>query len=146
MKTIKENSVGYIISFDDGNDVYYVGDCTMDGVIFKDEQAFKNKTGICYIPEYGFYTEDDMNTKVSDDMLYFMYKHGWNHVSDGSGGFTYDDLYECVAEYLRSIDLLDKVNDINHCVEFLFQELTWQFPSTLVQEIDWEEQLKIFLN
>ena len=44
MKTIKENSVGYIISFDDGNDVYYVGDCTMDGVIFKDEQAFKNKT------------------------------------------------------------------------------------------------------
>ena len=43
-----------------GNETYYFGEygkfgcyCN-EGVIYKDDNAFKTGNGVCYIPEYGF--------------------------------------------------------------------------------------------
>ena len=45
-------------------EVYYFGEFGRfgcygnDGVIYKDEEAFKTGIGVCYIPEFGFDNED----------------------------------------------------------------------------------------
>ena len=57
-KIIKADTAGFIVQFDE-EEIYYVGEYYRGAAIYKDEKAFKEHVGICYIPENCFFGEDN---------------------------------------------------------------------------------------
>ena len=63
MKIVKVNPAGWKMETED--ETFYFGEygkfgcyCN-DGVVYKDEEAFKTGNGVCYINEYGFENTDE---------------------------------------------------------------------------------------
>ena len=153
-KIIKADEAGCIVSWDNGNDVYYVGDAYgyNDGVVYKSQSAFDEHIGICYIPEHGFFDQVGLDENVSDEMLDWMrndkdYMSGY--VADDGCGYTRDDLYAAFFDHIDHDNWYDEQVEeygkpfveafIDKEIEYIFGELDWQFPETFMQEMDWEE-------
>lgn len=104
---------------------YYCKDYSGEGFIFKDEQAFENNTDdVCYIPEYGFADLDPAFT--IDGKNYYEVKK--------DDCYTRKDLENLYNEWLENHkDDLDK-NGQNYPLEFVFGELEWCYPETLLSE------------
>jgi hypothetical protein len=127
MKIIKANPAGWKVETSDNT--FYIGEFGRfgcygnDGVIYKDEEAFKKGEGVCYVSEHAFYTvqEDDMSefefliNKLKEKKIYV------THVA--LEGHTKEDL-----------ELLCK--DINYDVQDLFNHLDWMYPETLINEME----------
>ena len=96
---------------------YYQGSGFDEGYIYKDEKAFaENTDDVCYIPEGAF---DDAEDIEIDGETYFDV--------DSDDTYTRKQLEELCKGYFD-----DEDNPID--VEYLFGELEWTYPTTLLQE------------
>lgn len=107
---------GYREEYPNG-DVYYYGDSTDNGYCYKDMEAWRTGHGVCYIGENEF-------------------EEGWCSVN--YMGNTRAEIIADVAEYLPGCD----VKFIEDRAEYILQECDWQCLTTLMEEVDWEEDVK----
>lgn len=105
------------------NDIRYFGSETDNGMCYKDLDAWKNKKGIIYIPEYGL----TGNGKDIDDCWYSK------------------DWMNFVKETIENYDIYNE-SFIEHMAEIILQECDWQDLSTKLQELDIEEEYNYFKN
>lgn len=104
-----------------------------DGVIYKDEEAFKTGVGVCYIPEYGFENNDENNG------LLFEFSAKEYIASDLEG-----NSYIATEGYTRA-DLENLCKDVGYDAEDLFNHLDWMYPETLIDEwLDDDEEQGCF--
>ena len=122
MKEIKVDC-GYRI--EDNGTIEYIGGQTDNGICYKDISAWENGNGIIYISEYEL-----------EDL-----ENGINHTDL----WTRDTWLAWVEEHLKGNDLYYK----NGCAEFIasivLEDCDWQCLSTLLEEIDIEEDIKYYL-
>ena len=110
-------------------DTYYFGEFGRfgcygnDGVIYKDEEAFKSGNGVCYIPEYGFENKDE------NDGLLFEFS-----AKAVVGSEVEDNSYVAFSGYTRAD--LEALCGEDYDVEDFFDHLDWMHPETLIDE--WE--------
>ena len=83
------------------------------GFIFKDDEAFENKKGICYISEYG--TE--------------------NIKEDQDGCETYRSMYQDTKEAYRILGINPAKYPIKKLTAVVFDMLDWQSFGTLLYEV-----------
>jgi len=99
-------------------ETYYSPDILVDGYIYKDEDAFKNRPNeVCYIPEYSFNDVEPININGEDFYL-----------ADALDTFTRNDLEKLLQgetdEYGDAID-----------IESFFSSLEWAYPETYLLEL-----------
>lgn len=104
---------------------------TMNGVVYKNEDAFKSQIGICYIGEYGLeILEECLNNgeDLTDEEI----------VEKGIGS-TYDSIIEECKERWEELNDAQGDNyedfDLNHCAELVFDEADWTFISTMIDQL-----------
>lgn len=124
--------------------VKYTPDHTAQGYVFKDYNAIKKKEGICYIAESGFSDSENGTLLLTPD-------NTWEHINAGSV-VTYDSAKKQVKDLLRecfpqfSIGNFDLYCEFVHKVtDYILQEVDWQCFSTMLNEMDLEEELEVFL-
>ena len=137
MKIEKVYPAGWKMVTDD--ETYYFGEygrfgcyCN-EGVVYKDENAFKTGEGVCYVSEYGFENNDENSSCL------FEFAAKEVHASELEG-----NTYVAISGYTRA-DLVALCNDDEAMAEELFDHLDWMFPETLWDEWceDEEEQEKL---
>lgn len=111
-----------------GEEIVYFGEygkfgcyCN-DGVVYKDENAFKTGVGVCYINEYGFDNEDENGGRL------FEFHAKAAVASDLEG-----NSYTATTGYTRA-DLERLCEGTGYDVEDLFDHLDWMCPETLIDE------------
>jgi hypothetical protein len=100
-----------------------------EGVIYKDENAFKTGDGVCYINEYGFDNDDENSGKLFEFYVKEVVASGVESNSYvTTDGYTRDDLVMlCGGDEEKA--------------EALFNHLDWMCPETLWNEwLDDEEE------
>lgn len=133
MKIEKVYPAGWKMEIDDRT-IYFgeygqFGCYCNDGVIYKDEQAFKSGNGVCYINEYGFDNNDDN----SGPLFEFATKE---MVASGLEGNS----YVATDGYTRA-DLKALCEGTGFNEEDLFNHLDWMSPEILMIEwLDDEEE------
>ena len=133
MKIEKVYPAGWKMEMDD--ETIYFGEygkfgcyCN-DGVVYKDEEAFKTGEGVCYINEYGFENRDENAGKLFE----FGAKEAVASELEGNSYIAYDG-------YTRK-DLEDLCEGTSIDVTDLFDHLDWMSPETLMDEwLDDEEE------
>lgn len=93
-----------------------------DGVVYKDENAFKTGVGVCYINEYGFDNEDENGGRLFE----FGAKAAVASELEGN-------TYTATIGYTRA-DLERLCEGTGYDVEDLFDHLDWMSPETLIDE------------
>lgn len=126
MKIEKVYPAGWKMETDNGT-IYFgeygkFGCYCNEGVIYKDEQAFKSGKGVCYINEYGFDNEDEN----SGPLFEFAAKE---YVASDLEGNS----YTATNGWTRA-DLEALCEGTNYNVEDLFDHLDWMNPETLLDE------------
>lgn len=126
MKIEKVYPAGWKMVTDD--DTYYFGEygkfgcyCN-EGVVYKDENAFKTGEGVCYINEYGFENDDENGSLLFE----FGAKEA---IASELEGNTYVAIQGYTRQYL--IELCDGNEKL---AEELFDHLDWMAPETLWDE------------
>lgn len=116
-------------------DTYYFGEygkfgcyCN-EGVVYKDEEAFKTGVGVCYINEYGFDCADDGDLFSFIDKAINATELEGNRYITNCGGYT-------------RADLVALCNGNEEIAEDLFNHLDWMAAETLWYE--WLEDEEFF--
>ena len=132
MKIEKVYPAGWKMETD--NETYYFGEygkfgCYQnEGVIYKNEQAFETGDGVCYIPEYGFENEQENANQLFEF-----------HAKEAvASGIEYNS-YVATSGYTRT-DLEDLCDGMNFSARELFDHLDWQYPETLIDEWQRDEE------
>lgn len=101
---------------------------TMNGVVFKDRNAFEKKEGICYIGEYGLEELERLKEEgvdvTDEDILEY------------SIGSTYASIKSEVEERWEDFD--DEIKEecsIEDIVEDVFESSDWTFISTTIDQM-----------
>ena len=97
-----------------------------DGVVYKDEEAFKTGNGVCYINEYGFENENENSTVL------FEFR-----AKEVAASEIENNSYIVMDGYTRK-DLVDLCYGDESLAEELFDHLDWMAPETLLDE--WSEE------
>ena len=133
MKIEKVYPAGWKMITDD--ETYYFGEYGKfgcygnEGVIYKDENAFKTGIGVCYINEYGFDNDDENGGRLFE----FDAKEAVASELEGNS-------YVATTGYTRE-DLEALCEGTGCDVEDLFDCLDWMSPETLTDEwIEDEEE------
>lgn len=93
-----------------------------DGVVYKDEEAFKTGNGVCYINEFGFDNDDENSGRLFEfDMKEAVASELEGNTYTATEGYTREDL-------IRLCDGNERL------VEDLFDHLDWMSPETLMDE------------
>ena len=125
--------------------ILYTPDSTEQGYVFKDYDAIKNKEGVCYISEAGFSDCEDGTLLLTPD-------NTWEHIKAG-GVVTYSSALQQVENFFYSIlrkfpsvDNFDLYTEfIEKITNYILQEVDWQCFSTMLCEMDLEEEFDYFL-
>lgn len=125
--------------------VLYTPDQTEQGYVFKDYDAIKKKEGICYIAECGFDDSEDGTLLLTPD-------NTWEHI-DAGAVVTYSSAWQQVEDFFHSIipkfssvDNFDLYTEfIEKITDYILQEVDWQCFSTMLNEMDLDEELDYFL-
>lgn len=96
------------------------------GYGFKDEKAFVEKKGICYIPEHAF--SDMCGESFECDEC----KEGEERFDDG---FTYQDFYNLAKKFVEENEVSCDCT-IEGIAQDLFDTVDWQYPSTLMNDYE----------
>ena len=118
------------------------GGQTDQGIVFKDERAFKERRGICYIGEYGFGDKENFELQVTIDTIGAMQNIGVVHTY-----YTiYDDVWEAVLEHLKDKTKYEEYKDFaRHLTECVFESIDWQSPwSFIMADLDIIEEYKYY--
>ena len=124
-----------------GGAIFRGGD-TDQGVVFKDERAFKEKNGICYIGEYGFAENSGFEVKVTID--------NFKELETVGRVYTYytilEEVEEVVFAHLRNKAKFEEYKDFaKYLTECVFDILDWQSPLTYIHaDLDVIEQYKYY--
>ena len=97
---------------------------TMNGFVFKDDEAFKNKLDEpCYIPESAF-----------GDFMYCD-DEGINHyaVDDYTSIYTYQDFIEAVKNRFKDVKMSKE--EAHEIAQTIFEDVDWQSPESLLDEL-----------
>ena len=97
-----------------------------EGVIYKDENAFKTGNGVCYINEYGFENTDENTTSL------FEFR-----AKEVAASEVEENSYVTTQGYTRE-DLVNLCGGNEELAEELFDHLDWMAPETLLNE--WEDE------
>lgn len=126
MKIVKVYPAGWKMVTED--ETFYFGEygqfgcyCN-DGVVYKDEEAFKTGNGVCYINEYGFENENENSTTL------FEFR-----AKECTASGIEDNTYIATEGYTRK-DLIDLCNGNEDMAQDLFDHLDWMSPETLLDE------------
>lgn len=126
MKIEKVYPAGWKMETDD--ETYYFGEygqfgcyCN-DGVVYKDEEAFKIGKGVCYINEFGFDNDDENGGPLFE----FSAKEAVASELEGNS-------YIATDGYTRA-DLEALCEGTKYDAEDLFDHLDWMSPETLIDE------------
>lgn len=84
------------------------------GFIYKNDENFENKTGICYVSEYGA-------SNVQDD--------------DGDGYETYESMKEQTEQAYKDLEINPVTYPIEKLIAVVFEMLDWQGFGTLLYEV-----------
>lgn len=123
--------------------ILYTPDSTEQGYVFKDYDAIKNKEGICYIAEAGFKDSEDGTLLLTPD-------NTWEHI-DAGAVVTYSSAWRQVEDFFHSLFPISSMDDdlytefIEEITNYVLQEVDWQCFSTMLYEMDLEEELDYFL-
>lgn len=113
---ITEKTNGSILYMNGKN--YYELAYGSQGYYFKDEEAFKNKFGVVYIPEYAVEDFEGEVVEIEGRKFY--------NGDDIEDMYTYSALLNlCQGNHGRAL--------------FLIETLDWQYPESLYMEVDWED-------
>ena len=93
-----------------------------DGVVYKDEEAFKTGNGVCYINEYGFENENENSTTL------FEFRAKESVASE-----VENNTYIAMQGYTRQ-DLINLCDGNEDMAQDLFDHLDWMNPETLMDE------------
>lgn len=128
MKIEKVYPAGWKMTTDD--ETYYFGEygkfgcyCN-DGVVYKDEEAFKTGQGVCYINEYGF-----ENSNLLSEL----------NATEAIASGIENNSYVAIQGYTRE-DLVNLCDGDERLAEELFNHLDWMAPETLIDEWEREEE------
>ncbi len=115
---------------------YYELEHTFNGYCYKNYDNFKSKKGVCYIPEYNTISKDyETEYKIPVDKI------------DEYTYYTYDDIYNDTYYQLKHFydeDFNDEC--VEEITEIVFDMIDWQHPSSLLNEINWSEDIKEIMN
>lgn len=126
MKIEKVYPAGWKMTMDDQT-IYFgeygrFGCYCNDGVVYKDEEAFKTGNGVCYINEYGFDNDDENSGRLFEfDMKEAVASELEGNTYTTTEGYTREDL-------IRLCDGNERL------AEELFDHLDWMSPETLMDE------------
>lgn len=93
----------------------YPFESTVNGMCFKDHNAFNAKTGVCYIPELAY----------EEDGIY-----------DPDCVYDYDDFVRIARECIEGI----REKDVEDYAGMLFEQVDWQAPESLAYETNYEDE------
>lgn len=124
--------------------VKYTPDHTEQGYVFKDLNAIKKKEGICYIAECGFDENEEGTLLLTPD-------NTWEHINSGAV-VTYESASKQVKDFINEFfpKFRTSNNDLFHefvekITDYILQEVDWQCFSSMLNEMDLEEELDYFL-
>lgn len=139
---IEEPIIGTKEDVDGG--VKYTPDKTEQGYVFKDLNAIKKKEGICYIAECGFSDSEDVTLLLTPD-------NTWEHINSGAV-VTYESASKQVKDFINERFPKFRASDndlfrefVEKITDYILQEVDWQCFSTMLNEMDLEEELDYFL-
>lgn len=122
-------TVGYK-EVEDGQPTRYYGDETENGVCYKDLEAFKDNSDLCYIPEC-----DPLNDWSADlDLPNLGY----------SLGYAREDILDLARDYITDEDIPVDENFVEYIAECALQNVDWQSIGTYLNEIDIYETWEYF--
>ena len=122
MKEVKVDC-GYRI--EDKETIQYIGEQTDNCMCYKDISAWENGNGVIYISECEL--EDLENGKNHSDL------------------WTRETWLAWVEEHLKGNDLYHENGCAEYIASIVLQDCDWQCLSTLLEEIDIEEDIKCYL-
>ena len=137
MKTI-EATIGYREIMDNGEVRYYAGNGD-EGLCYKDNEAFNKGEGVCYIREAMFC--DDFGDA------------GREYVTDADltdcDNYTRAQIEQSVREYFEDDEFANKQAErypdfIKNTAQVIFNEAEWQGVDIMLNELNWDEDLKHF--
>lgn len=99
-----------------------------DGVVYKDEEAFKTGKGVCYINEYGFDNWHENTGTLFE----------FNAKEVVASGLEENSYVTSQGYTRRDLEMLCEGTSID--VEDLFDHLDWMCPETLVDE--WSNEIE----
>lgn len=125
--------------------VLYTPDSTGQGYVFKDFNAIDKKEGICYIAESGFSDSKDGTLLLTPD-------NTWKHIHMGAV-VTYDSALQQVKDLVRvyfpqfsiSSNFVLYYEFVEKITDYILQEVDYQCFSTMLNEMDLQEELEYFL-
>ena len=118
------------------------GGQTDQGIVFKDERAFKERRGICYIGEYGFGDKENFELQVTIDTIGAMQNIGVVHTY-----YTiYEEVEEAVLDHLKDKTKFEEYKAFaRHLTECVFEIIDWQSPSAYIRaDLDVVEEYKYY--
>lgn len=123
---------------------YFAGQ-TDNGYVFKDFNAIEKKEGICYIAECAWDdTKDDFITLTPDNTFKMIYE-GSVATYESAHNFVRDTLHSQFKAFatMANFDLYQKF--IDKITDYILQEVDWCCFSTMLNDMDLDEELDIFL-
>lgn len=114
-------TIGYKV-VEDGKPTRYYGDQTDNGVCYKDLEAFKDNSDLCYIPECDLLNdwEADLNLPNLGYSL----------------GYAREDILNLAREYVVYEDIPVDEDFVEYIAECALQNVDWQSIGTYLNEID----------
>jgi hypothetical protein len=110
-------TIGYKV-VEDGKPTRYYGDQTDNGVCYKDLEAFKDNSDICYIPE----------CELLED---------WSADEDILGlGYAKEDVLNIARDYISDEGIPVEEDFVEYIAECALQNVDWQGIGTYLNEID----------
>lgn len=113
-------TIGYKIVEEDKPTRYY-GDQTENGVCYKDLEAFKDNSDICYISECELKGE------------------GWSAEFNSEIGYTKYEILQITREYISEEEIPFTEDFVEYIAEHALQVVDWQSIGTYLSELDFYE-------
>lgn len=110
-------TIGYKV-VEDGKPTRYYGDQTDNGMCYKDLEAFKDGSDICYIPECEL-LED---WSVDEDILGL--------------GYAKEDVLNIARDYISDEGIPVEEDFVEYIAECALQNVDWQCIETDLNEVD----------
>lgn len=118
-------TIGYKV-VEDGKPTRYFGDQTENGVCYKDLEAFKDNSDLCYIPECELDGEN------------------WSAEFDSYKGYTREEILSMTKEFIEDENTPADKDFVEHLAEHALQVVDWQSIETYLNEIDIYETWEYF--